>query len=75
MTPAAGLVDDVDAVVLAIGSGDAQEEREPAPKAKAALVGQAPFEHELVALAAKVLSRVLADAVQEDLVVVPQPGR
>lgn len=74
MAPACGLVDDVDAVVLAVGPRDTEEEREPAPEAEPALAGEAPFEDELVALAAKVLSGVLPDTVQEYLEVFAEPG-
>ena len=52
--PAVALVDDVDAVVLAVGAGDAEEEREPAPEAEPPLAGERPLEDELVALAAEV---------------------
>ena len=60
-------MDDVDAVVLPVGAGDAQEEREPAPEAELPLTGQAAVEDELAAYTVVVLPGLLDDAVDEDL--------
>lgn len=75
MAPTGGLVDHVDAVVLAVGACDAEEERQPAPEAEPPLAGELSLEDELVALAPKVTSRLLANAVQIDLVVIAEAGR
>ena len=48
--PAARVVHDVDAVVLPVRAGDAEEEREPAPEAEPALARERPLEHERPAL-------------------------
>src|SRR4029453_13671427 len=74
-SPAAGLVDDVHAVVLPVGTRHAEEHREPAPEAEPALPRQPPVEDELVALAAEVAPRLLEDAVHEDLERVAYAGR
>jgi len=73
--PAAGFVDHVDAVVLAISPRNAEEEREPAPEAEPALVREAPFEDELAPIAAKVLPGLLPDPVHVDLELVTEAGR
>jgi hypothetical protein len=75
MAPALCLIDDVDAVVLAIGPGDAEEEGEPAPEAEPPLAGKRPLEDKLIARAAEVLARLLAHTIQEDLVLVSQTSR
>src|SRR5438067_2077974 len=66
-TAAADRVDHVDLVVLPVRAGDAEEEREPAPEAEAALARQRPLEDELARLVPEVASLDLPYAVQEDL--------
>ena len=44
--PAIAGVDDVDGVVLAVGAGDAEEQREPPPKPQLALLGELASEDE-----------------------------
>ena len=56
------LVDHVDAVVLPVGAGDAEKEREPAPEAEPSFAGQTPVEDELVPLLSEVTARLLCDA-------------
>src|SRR2546423_2964575 len=72
---AVDLVDHVDAVVLAVGPGDAEEEGEPAPEPEAPLAGEASLEDELAAFAAEVSAGLLADAVDVDLELLAQPAR
>ena len=73
--PTAGLVDDINAVVLPIRPGDAEEEREPAPEAEPPLLGQPRLEDELVPQAPKITTLLLGDAVEEDLKVRPDTSR
>ena len=75
MPPAVALVDDVDAVVLPVGAGDAEEEREPAPEAEPPFARQPPLEDELVALAPEVPAGLLDDAVDEHLEALADAGR
>jgi hypothetical protein len=71
----AHVVDDIDAVVLAVRPCDAEEEREPAPEAEPPLLGQPRLEDELVAQAPKITTFLLRDAVDEDLKVRPDTSR
>ena len=73
--PTAGVVDDIDAVVLSIRSGDAEEEREPAPEAEPPLLGQPHLEDEFVPQAPKITTFLLRNAVEEDLKVRPDTSR
>jgi len=68
-------VDHVDAVVLPIRSGDAEEEREPTPETEPALSGQPPLEDKLVPLAPKITTLLLGDSVEENLKVRPDTSR
>ena len=72
---AGGLEEDVDAVVLAVRAGDAEEQRQPAPEAEPALLREPCLEDELVSLAAKIAPLLLRDAVQENLKVRPDTSR
>ena len=69
------VVDHVDAVVLAIGPGDAEEEGQPPPEPQAPLLGELGSEDELVSLAPKITTLLLRHAVQEDLKVRPDTSR
>jgi hypothetical protein len=60
-------VDDVDRVVLPVGPGDAEEEREPAPEAQAALLREPTVEEELVPDHVVIAARLLRHAVHEHL--------
>ena len=60
---AATPVHDVDGVVLPVRAGDSEEEREPAPEAQPALLGQRPLEHEGVSFDLVIRSLVLRNAV------------
>ena len=60
-------VDHIDTLVPAVGAGDTEEEREPAPEAEAALLDERAREDELAVPADEVLSLLLADAVDVDL--------
>ena len=71
----ARLVDDVDAVVLPVRAGDAEEDRQPAPEPEAPLPGERPVEDELVPLPPEVPTGLLADAVHEDLEALAYPRR
>src|SRR5204863_2514901 len=64
---AGALVDDVDRVVLPVGAGDAEEEREPAPEAELPLARQLALEDERVPLPPEVLAGLLEHAVDVDL--------
>jgi hypothetical protein len=72
---AADLVDDIDAVVLPIRPGDAEEEREPPPEAEPPLLGKPRLEDELVPQAPKITTLLLRDAVEKDLKVRPDTSR
>jgi hypothetical protein len=72
---AAVLVDDVDAVVLPVRAGDAEEEREPTPEAEPALARERALEDERVPFAPKVLPRLLQNAVEIHLKLVAGCGR
>ena len=61
--PTAALVDHVDAVVLPVGAGHAEEEREPAPEAELPFTRERPLEDELASLPPEVLPWLLDDAV------------
>jgi len=74
-SPAVGPVDHVDAVVLPIRPGNAEEEREPTPETEPALSGQPPLEDKLVALAPKITTLLLGDSVEENLKVRPDTSR
>ena len=74
-SPALRAVDHVDAVVLPVRPGHAEEEREPTPETEPALLGQPTPEDQLVALAPKITTLLLGDAVEEDLKVRPDPSR
>jgi hypothetical protein len=66
-SPAVRAVDNIDAVVLPVRPGHAEEEREPTPETERALLRQPPLEDELVPLAPKITTLLLGDAVEEDL--------
>ena len=70
-----GLVDDVDAVVLAIRPGHAQEQGQPAPEPEPPLFGEAPLEDEAVSFAPKIPALLLRNAVQKHLKVRPDTSR
>ena len=73
--PPVRAVHHVDAVVLPIRPGDPEEEREPTPETEPALSGQPPLEDKLVALAPKITTLLLRDAIEEDLKVRPDTSR
>src|SRR3954465_10063278 len=50
LAPAADLVDEVDGLVLSVGTRDPEPHRRPAPEAEAALLGDRPWEHDGPAL-------------------------
>jgi hypothetical protein len=60
---AATPVHDVDGVILSVRAGDSEEEREPAPEAQPALLGQRTLEHERVSFDLEIRSLVLRNAV------------
>jgi hypothetical protein len=74
-SPAIRAVHHVDAVVLPIRAGNAEEEGEPTPETEPALPGQPPLEDKLVALAPKITTLLLGDSVEEDLKVRPDTSR
>jgi hypothetical protein len=74
-SPAVHAVDHVDTVVLPVRPGHAKEKREPTPETEPALLGQPTPEDQLVALAPKITTLLLGDAVEEDLKVRPDTSR
>src|SRR6266508_3239441 len=66
--PAAGLVDDVDVVVLAVGAGHAEEQRQPPPEAEPALAREGAVEEERPPLHLVVAPALLWNPVHEHLV-------
>src|SRR4029453_19195991 len=61
------LVEDVDGVVLAVGPGEAEEDREPAEESQPALLGERAAEDQLAAAQLEVPPSLLANALHVDL--------
>src|SRR5438067_13388487 len=72
---AAGLVDDVNTIVLAVRPCDTEKEGEPAPEAQPPLLREPVREDELVPAPHEISPFLLPDPVQEHLVAIPDSGR
>src|SRR6476660_6936437 len=73
--PAAGFIDDVDALVLPVGPGDPEQHRQPADRPEPTLSGERPSKDERVADAVEVTSGLLPHAVHVHLVTISDTAR